>query len=46
LLIADWSGNLPLYEALLENDFRKERFKKTNQPASLIASSTQNHKTM
>lgn len=28
LLVADWAGNLPLYEALLENDSRKDRFKR------------------
>lgn len=27
LLAADWAGNLPLYEALLENDLRKDRCK-------------------
>lgn len=33
LLIADWVGSLPIYEALLENNFRKERFKKVTQSA-------------
>ncbi|QSA97478.1 H(+)/Cl(-) exchange transporter ClcA [Methylococcus sp. EFPC2] len=28
LLVADWAGSLPLYEALLENDWRKDRFKR------------------
>jgi CIC family chloride channel protein len=28
LLVADWAGNLPIYEALLENDWRKDRFKR------------------
>jgi chloride channel protein, CIC family len=28
LLAADWAGNLPIYEALLENDWRKDRFKR------------------
>ena len=28
LFVAEWAGFLPLYEALLENDLRKDRFKK------------------
>ena len=28
LLIADWLGNLPIYEALLEDGLRKDRFKR------------------
>jgi CIC family chloride channel protein len=28
LLVADWRGNLPIYEALLENDWRKDRCKR------------------
>lgn len=27
LLIADWAGNPPIYEALLENDLKKDQFK-------------------
>ncbi len=30
LLVANWAGNLPIYEALPENDWRKERFKRVS----------------
>lgn len=31
LLVSDWLGILPIYEALLENDLRKDRFKQSEQ---------------